>query len=276
MPKRIRDTPIKELSGTLLTAKITPATTAASRRAINFQAGFTELLLEPEDQAMRVGFTTKIMAVYHFDASAAVGSQFIDLLGDDKALTNDAVTGTAKATFATSDYLYIGTLDRHDGYRFDLTTPFNTAVASIWAGDALEYSTGNGWVSTAVTDDTEATANIAFGRDGTMEITTLPAEGVWRAAHLRDIVNSSAPQHGHIPLYWTRMTPEVTHNAATTFNNIIPLLKVIADGAAAADAANFKKNVEYTIEVDTSKYGGLEAWSIETGDSDLRMTWIKR
>ena len=72
------------------------------------------------------------------------------------------------------------------------------------------------------------------------------------------------------------MSLEVLHNAATTFNNITTLLKVVEDTVGIADAAHFKKNVEYTVDIDDGRYGGIEAWSIVTGDSDLRITWIKR
>ena len=269
MPRAIKDRNIKQVRAATLTGKITP-TTDANRRLINFRQGFDEVLFEPEDQAMRVGFAARIDQFLWYDDSKAVGSQFSDLLGDKKAVLDSGQTGIVKATLAAADFLYFGFTGRVAGVDFDLTTPFNNNTS---ASMTVQYSSGSGFTTTANTDGTDAGSSATLGQDGNITMNTVPADGIWQSVYLPDVVDG-APAAPHNKLYWLRMTPALLLDVVT-FAQIRPMLVEVAAGATDADAGHFKKGVEYVFDLDTSRNGAIEAWSVVTGDSDLRITWVK-
>ena len=264
----VKDPRIGGLPSTTLTGKITP-TTDANRRTINFRPNARQALIEAEDQAMRVGFTSRIAAMYWYDDSAKVGEQFKDLLGEDKAMLDSTKTGITRATLAAADYLYIGTVKEVGGFDFDLTTPFNNNGS---AALTVEYSTSNNFVSNAVTDGTDTGSTTPFGQDGNITWNPIPGAGLWSSVMLNKII-SGAPLHGHVPLYWTRMTPLALLDIIT-FAQVKTMLPIVAAGLADSDGSQAKKGVEYVLTLDRSKNGSIEAWSTTAGDSDLRITWV--
>lgn len=268
MPRTIKDRNIKETRGATLTGKLIPATDS-NRRIINFRQGFDEVLFEPEDQPMRVGFAARIDQFLWYDDSKAVGSQFSDLLGDNKAVLDSAQTGIVTATLAAADALYFGFTGRVAGVDFDLTSLNNNTSAAM----TVQYSNGPGFVTTANTDGTDAGSSATLGQDGNITMDAVPADGTWKSVYLPDVVDG-APAAPHNRLYWLRMTPAALLDVVS-FVQIRPMLVQVADGAGDADAGHFRKNIEYTLDLDRGQFGALESWAISGGDSALRITWVK-
>ena len=258
-----------------------PATTVASRRAINWRRGeygpYDEVLIEFQTIAGRIGNCTKITDVLFYDASEGA---YFDLLAGSSppgAMLYHEEDDLATAQFVlgqATDFLYVATMRRAGGFEFVIDASILNNNASTMK---YEYSSGEGFTSTAVTDGTKGTG--IFEQAGIVEITSVPADGDWRPKILHEIVGIGHPEVAEgftdgSPRYWSRFSSDNATDAIE-IEQIRTLLISIADTTGSAPAGNYKLTQEYTKDVDQSQIGAIEIWCQSGTTGDLSLTWFK-
>ncbi len=276
MPRQIVDAPIKEFFGQQITALQNPSTTAANRRTTALRRGFREILVRNTDVTaaddLRWAFLPKIAYVFWYDDSQTKDEdKWIDLLGDSKAMLDSAQTGISQFTLATADFWYIATTGRHGGFKVDVDGSTNNSNGS--AALTGEYSRGNGFLSTAITDGTDTGSTTPLAQDGPIEIDTAPADGTWQPIVLNKVV-SSAPLLDGNKYYWFRFSP-LALLTAVEIEQLTTLVETIVNDTGDSEAAFFANNTEYTTDVNDSLVGGIEYWATG-GDVIGHISWIKR
>lgn len=275
MPREVIDAGLDSFLGETVTGQAADANVLGTgMRAINLPQGFNALLIEPTTSAARVAFTPAIRAAYHFDVSNPVGSRYVDLLRDTKAIIDSDQTGVATITaMATGDFLYIGTTDRNAGFRIDLdNTILNNNASTLTA----ESNGRNSWNALTITDGTisgAATMGAAIGN-----ITyTAPAAGLWFPQSLSKLVGG-APDTER--LYWVRfITSALLDNVE--IEQIAVLHHTFAANTTLATArgraAFFKVNTEYNFNLRLSEIGGFAfASQAAAATTVLNLSWIRR
>ena len=277
MTKQRTEVPIKEFFGQQITALQNPATTAANRRTSALRRGFREILVRNTDTTaaddLRWAFVPKIVYVFWYDDSATKDvDKWISLLGDSRAMLDSAQTGITQFTLAAADLLYVATVARHGGLLPTIDGTILNATAATITG---EYSTSQGFVSTAITDGT-ATGGATLGQNvagNVIEINTAPADGVWQPILLNKVI-ASAPLLDGNKYYWFRIIPN-TGIQAVEFEQLTTIVETIVDDTGDSQAAFFANNSEYTTDVNDSFVGGVEYWATG-GDAIGHISWIKR
>lgn len=268
MAIRIVDDPIQAFRGIgVLTTLQNVGTTAANRSALNLRAGFREILIETLSQDSRIALVPKIVAVYWHDDSTGV---WTDLLADKPvpAILDSGQTGTAAFTLAAADNLYIATVGRVGGFRFDLTSLNNNASAAL----VVQYSSSSGFTTVTVTDGTDTGSNTPLAQDGNITMDAVPAATAWVPILLSDVV-SGAPTVDK--WRWIRMSPGAALDIVS-INQLIPLAVAVADDYGDSDGGHFDDAREYTIDINDSVVGALEYWTAGGSNGTIYLTWIKR
>ncbi len=280
LTKQVRDIPIKRSYGELI-SNITsdPATTVASRNAINLRYGFDELLLQFTTLAGRVGQTPKINYVLFYDASAGT---YRDLLTRG-ARTQDAMIDRGRSSVEQFtmdedvDFLYVATSERVGGFSLTIDSSIlNNDVSTM----VYEYSSGAGFTVTAVTDGTKSTG--IFEQDGIVEITTVPADGVWMPQILHQIQGIGHPDAAKIvtggkKYYWSRISATTVTGPpldAVEIEQLATLLVLVADTTGSASAAFHTVTTEYTLDL-SQEIGGFEYWAQSGTTADLELSWFE-
>ena len=278
----VRDVPVVDEYGELLVNFASdPATTVASRRAINWRRGeyghYDEVLTEFQTIAGRIGECSKITDVLFYDASLG---RYYDLLAassPEKAMLfhgeDDLATGQFTLGEAT-DALLVATMRHIGGFEFVIDASILNNNASTMT---YEYSSASGFTSTAVTDGTKSTGT--FEQDGIVEITAVPADGAWQPKQLHEIQGIGHPEEAKklatgTPRYWSRFSSDNLTDAIE-IEQIRTLLISVADTTGSAPAGNYKLTTEYVKDVDQLEVGSLEIWCQSGSTGDLSLTWYK-
>lgn len=229
----------------------------------------------------RIGLCPRITAVLFYDNSA---DTWLDLLGANKNILNSSQTGTARFTMDASDFLYIATIDRVGGFRFDLD---GTLINNDASTGNLDYSAVGGFVNTAITDGT-ATGGATLGQDGNITITTVPADGTWAPIALSKVISMSqaaqdALSEVNVKRYWVRIYATAITGAPLDEVEIEQLISLVPDkNAANTDNAAgglifVQSNTEYTEDIDLDYVGAIEYQSDETTTQrTLGLNWLYR
>lgn len=257
-----------------------PATTVASRRAINWRRGeygpYDEVLVEFQAIAGRMGECSKITDVLFYDASAGT---YRDLLNspkygamlfheEDDLATQQFVLGEA------TDAILVATMRRVGGFEFVIDASILNNNASTMT---YQYSSGAGFTSTAVTDGTKSTG--IFEQDGIVEITAVPADGLWTQQILHEIQGIGNPDEARKYTngqgrYWSRFSSDNATDAIE-IEQIRTLLISVANTTGSAPAGNYKLTTEYTKDIEQLQVGSLEIWCQSGSTGDLSLTWFK-
>ena len=133
---------------------------------------FKKLLIEPVVQACRIAFAPRITHLYFYDDSQSAGSKWINLLGASPNLIDAAgvgSTGTTLDSWATADFLYVGTNRPNLGLFIDmLAASVNGTTSTLTAAYGKNDAT---FASTAITDGT-ASGGATLAQDGNIDINT--------------------------------------------------------------------------------------------------------
>ena len=258
-----------------------PATTVASRRAINWRRGeygpYDEVLTEFQTIAGRIGECSKITDVLFYDASAGTYRDILHDTAKPEAMLFHEEDDSATAQFIlgqATDRLLIGTMRRVGGFEFVIDASILNNNASTMT---YQYSSTVGFTTTAVTDGTKSTWT--FEQDGIVEITTVPADGTWIAKPLHELDGIGHPDAAKIatggnPRYWSSFASDNATDAIE-IEQIRTLLISVADTTGSAPAGNYKLTTEYTKDVDQTQVGSLEIWCQSGTTGDLSLTWFK-
>ncbi len=277
MATLVVDQPIKEFFGEQLSNTEVPinTATAGSRHAIARRNGFNEILFEPA-AACRMHLTPRILHCYFYDASLAIGSRWLNLIGDDaQALINRHVvgdTGTVLDAMQTEDFLYIASSATHAGIFVDMD---GSSVNSNNVNPTFQYSrVDKTFVTQADTDGTDSTGTLA--QDGTISLDAVPTD--WRAMRLSDMLPAADLPAGDAATeryFWGRISVTGALSADVEIEQLVLVHADQGDSTNDGGAGFFKASVEYTVDI-SAEVGGLE-WIAQGGAATtVNLTWIRR
>ncbi len=255
------DAPIRELLGENLAV---PGSGSA-RTAFNLRHGYREILLEPQ-AALRFALGPRIAALWFYDASAAVGSRWIDLLALSAggALINRQVSGDTGNTLnemTTSDRIYIGCLEPFLGLSVDMDAAKVNDQAATLAG---AYSQAAAFATLTIASDGTKPGNNTLAQDGLIAF-TVPSD--WVKASLYDLTaDIYAPA---LRAYWARLAVNAQLGATVEIEKIAVLVNPTGYGAY------LKANVEYTIDL-SDHVGSFEVIAQGAGATTINVTWVRR
>lgn len=287
--KQVVDAPVKRgfVDGpTTLTAESGDFIGFAQRK------GYHEILahaLTVSNGGVRLVQCPQIRYAYWYDDSATGSAQW-QLLGANTTVPPggpniDAIFDSAQSTtavvraMATADFLYFATDIRTDGYYFDLGTAVSNNVAVM----TLAHGNASGtWTAATIVDLTKS-SNTTLAIDGTMTITTAPAEGIWVPTKLQDNLGdvSSVDTLPQIvkdrPYYWARLDT----SAVLDDVDILHLLALDVDlekSSTKGDArgAGFIIEDNTSLAIDLDGWGGYLVVGLSSGTPDVHVTWIER
>ncbi|NIR13681.1 MAG: hypothetical protein GWN86_06925 [Desulfobacterales bacterium] len=263
MTSRVVDAPIIQAFGEQLTV---PANTG-NPTLFGVRERFKEVMIECA-AASRIELCPRIQQCFFYDNSQASGSQWINLLDQNRALTNrdfTGGTGTTLDSWATADYLYIGCKRPFGGVAIDLTASVNGNPSVLTA----EYSKNDDtFASTTITDGTDL-AGDTLGQDGDVTIDSVPTD--WDDFILSDILSDTfAPKH---KLYWLRLDVSAVLDADVEIQEILAFDEVITQGATSNGGLWAKASTEYVIDISTL-VGAIGLIS-QGGATTANVSWLK-
>ena len=259
-----------------------PATNVTDRRAINWRRDadygpFDEVLIEFTTREGRIGYCTKITDVLFYDASAGTYYNLLKAGTVERAMLYQGEDDSATGQFAlaqSTDRLLVGTMRRPGGFEFVIDASILNNNASTMT---FQHSSTVGFTTTAVSDNTKSTG--IFEQAGIVEITAVPADGIWISKPLHKLQGIGHPDAAKkatsgLPRYWSSFASDNLTDAIE-IEQIRTLLVTVADGVSDAQANKFKLITEYTIDIDQEQVGSLEIWGTTDNTGDLELNWFK-
>lgn len=245
----------------------------ATKDVIAWREGFDEVQLF-STVAFRVALVARVEEIFFYDASAAAGSRFKNLLNENRALVNRQFTGgtgTTLDSWATADFLYIATTKQHLGFDWQMT-------ASVHAGDdstlTMAYSKSDAtFANTAITDDTKVGSK-TMGKDGNVDINTLPTD--WTKQNLGDILADEFdnPVPVSKKLYWVRFDVSAALDSDVEIEALIPYHHTTNTSTSAGAAFKGQASVTYSFRKGKT-VGGLQLSEFLTvATRKIDINWI--
>lgn len=199
-------------------------------------------------------FCPKLYRVVFYDASAAAGSQYIDLTSNLVDRNTSTSTGTTLDAWATGDALYVGVeLVRFRGLNVDAGN-LHTGDASVMTG---KFWNGSAWTNATISDGT-LSGGKTLAQDGLITW-TVPTTWVARTLPL------DSPKIT-IPCYWMQFTVSVALDADISLVQLTAMANTTLNSATAdaegIDYVLLQSNAQslppYRYYYDPERVGGIE------------------
>lgn len=255
--------------------QITIPSSGAAKEVYALRFGFGAVNLTCST-SFRMAFPPKIDELWFYDASAAEGSQWINLIGDAGAGNNALInrtttgaTGTVLDSWATADFLYIGTRRRHGGFFWNMTASVNGTNSVL----TMAYSkSDNTFASQAITDGT-ITGSATMAKDGNVTLDAIPSD--WEEALLSKILTGAAltgapPKQTH----WVRFDVDTELDSDTEIEELVAFHEDPATGTSSGAPGFFNANEEYDFRIG-SEVGGFEIANQAAASATLTVSWLK-
>lgn len=251
---------------------ITMPKQSATKSVLAWREEFDEVQLFSA-VAFRAALVAKVEEIWFYDASATAGSRWKNLLNANRALVNRTFTGgtgTVLDSWATADYLYIGTTKQHLGFDWQMTASVNGTNSVL----TMEYSKSDGtFTATAITDGT-ITGSATMAKDGNVDIQTLPTD--WIKTKLKTILDDETanPTPVQKKLYWVRFDVDTELDSDTEIEALIPYHHTTAVSTSAGAAFKGQLAVTYTFRRGKT-VGGLQISEfLDTASKTIDINWL--
>ncbi len=244
----------------------------ATKTVFAWREEFDEVQLY-SDVVFRVALVARVEEIWFYDASATAGSRWKNLLDDNRALSNRTFTGgtgTTLDSWATADFLYVGTTKQHLGFDWQMTSSVNGTNSVL----TMEYSKSNvTFTATAITDGT-ISGSATMAQDGNVDINTLPTD--WTKQDLSKILDDEAdnPVPAHKKLYWVRFDVDTALDTDTEIEALIPYHHTTAVSTNSGAAYKAQLQTTYTFRRGQT-VGGLQLSEfLAVGSKTVDANWV--
>lgn len=245
---------IKRIQGETLAL----TTTLAS---LGFPANYHQALLYSPSADFRMHINPALLGAYFYDASAAQGSRFVNLLSNLTDRDTSTGSGTSMNAMQTGDFIYLAFPEPVGGVRF--TVGNANAVAST--PTAAFSAGGSTWTSLTISTDGTSSGGATFAVTGSMVWTT---PTTWQntnlavALGLLDIDNVPS-----FNAHWLRIAVSAAQTNPTSITEVWSLNRDTSRGY-------FRLGQEYMLSLDRRLEGAFEA-VLAAGTSTLEVTWVR-
>ena len=274
MTSPVIDADIVDLFGDAVATAVSAAAADARGTVIPIRKGFRKLKFQFIDTAGRLAVGPAIKDVFFYDASAALGVRWKNLLDENKAiLFADPTTGTGTVldSWAVADFFYIRANDKFGGVRLEFASA-NDNVSTLTAAYSKSDQT---FAATAITDGTLSVADTMKVETGEIIIDTVPAD--WHQTTL-PLINSTGAAEPDVPGqkgYWFRLDVSGVLDSDFEIDYISVMTEDFGEGVTAGRSGYFNVTTEYSIDLSDGQVGNIEVGVQTSTAKTMHLTWLR-
>lgn len=230
--------------------------------SLGIPPGFHQALVYVPSTDFRMHINPALLGAYFYDASAAEGSRWVNLLAELSDRDTATGTGSSMNSMTTSDFVYLGFSAPISGVRFTIGNA--NAVASTPA--AAFTAGGTTWTTLTISTDGTDSGGATFAVTGTMSWTT---PTTWVDTNLALAVDQSgeAAKAPSFKAHWIRFSVSATQTNPTSVTEVWSINRDTLRGY-------FRLGQEYPLSFDRRVTGAIEL-VLASGTDTAEITWVR-